>query len=132
MQPYRLEMGTKLSNPRGEDLYDYWGNFITEICNQTIKSHKNKSIICLASNEYIKAINVKNLDGDFITCHFKEMKNGIPKTIGLFAKRARGMMARFMIQNRIEEPKDLQKFDSDGYHFVSDLSDEGNYVYVRE
>ena len=132
MQPYRLEMGTKLSNPRGEDLYDFWGDLLTKACNDSVKDHKDNSVICLASNEYIKAIQPKDLDGKFITCHFKEMKGGVPKTIGLFAKRARGMMARYMIQSRIETPEELKNFDVDGYAFVDGLSDETNYVFVRD
>lgn len=132
IQPYRLEMGTRLSNSRGESLYDFWGDKLTKACNEITKSHKERSVICLASNEYIKAIQPKNLDGNFITCHFKEIKNGVPKTIGLFAKRARGMMARYMIQNRIEIPKKLQGFNADGYGFAADLSDEQNYVFLRD
>ncbi len=132
MQPYRLEMGTKLHNNRGENLYDFWGNKLTQSCNDITKSHKNNSVICLASNEYIKAIQVKDLDGDFITCHFKEVKNGTAKVIGLFAKRARGSMARYIIQNKIEEPADLKNFTEDGYVFVAEQSNENNYVFLRD
>lgn len=132
MQAYRLEMGTKLPNNRGEDLYDFWGERITDECNKVIKNHKNKTIISLASNEYIKAIKTNALDGDFMTCHFKEIKNGAPKVIGLFAKRARGMMARFMIQHKIETPEGLKDFDKDGYTFDASLSDNNNYVFLRE
>jgi len=132
MQAYRLEMGTKLHNDRGEDLYDFWGDIITQTVNKAVSDHKDKSVICLASNEYIKAVQPKDLDGPFITCHFKEMKNGAPKTIGLFAKRARGMMARYMIQNRIEEPEGLKGFDVDGYQFVPDMSDDKNYTFLRD
>ena len=132
MQPYRLEMGTKLRNPRGENLYDFWGEILTNACNDTLKSHKDNSVISLASNEYIKSIKPKQLDGAFITCHFKEMKDGVPKTIGLFAKRARGMMARYMIQNRIETPDALKNFNQDGYEFIAALSDETNYTFLRD
>lgn len=131
MQPYRLEMGKKLKNPRGEDLYDFWGDIITRACNDATKSHKNNSVICLASNEYIKSVKPKALDGAFITCHFKEMKDGAPKVIGLFAKRARGSMARYMIQNRIEEPESLKDFDINGYTFDKTASDAENYVFIR-
>ena len=132
MQAYRLEMGTKLNNARGEDLYDFWGDVITRTVNDHTKSHKDNSVICLASNEYIKAIQPANLNGNFIICHFKEMKNGAPKVIGLFAKRARGMMARYMIQNRIETPEELKSFDVDGYQFMPGESDEQNYVFLRD
>lgn len=132
MQAYRLEMGTKLTNTKGEDLYDFWEDKITKICNELVKPHKDKTIISLASNEYIKAIQPKKLEGCFITCHFKELKHGAPKVIGLFAKRARGSMARFIIQNRIETPNGLKEFKKDGYEYVESLSDEHNFVFLRE
>lgn len=131
MQPYRLEMGTGLVNDRGEDLYDFWGTLLSNKCNEIVKIHKDKTIISLASNEYIKAMNKKSLDVPFITCHFKEIKDGKPKVIGLFAKRARGMMARHMIQNRIETPEGLKDFDGGGYQFSSQQSTETDYVFVR-
>ena len=132
MQAYRLEMGTKLNNPRGEDLYDFWNDRLTKACEKTVKNHKDKSIISLASNEYIKAVKPKELNVPFITCHFKELKNGAPKTIGLFAKRARGAMARYIIQNRVETSTGLKKFKADGYGFMAELSDDENYVFLRE
>jgi len=132
MQAYRLEMGTKMKNARGEDLYDFWGDLITHACNDAVKDHKDKTIISLASNEYIKAVRPKGLNGGFITCHFKQLKDGAPKTIGLFAKRARGTMARYIIQNQIETPSDLTSFQEDGYGFVESLSDDHNYVFLRE
>lgn len=131
MQAYRLEMGTKLTNTRGKDLYDFWGNLLTEACNDAVKDHKDKTILSLASNEYIKAIKPKHLNSAFITCHFKELKGEEVKTIGLFAKRARGMMARFIIKNRIESPEGLKKFKESEYEFVDSLSDEENYVFLR-
>lgn len=132
MQAYRLEMGTKLSNPQGKDLYDFWGDRITEACNTILADHADKTVISLASNEYIKSVQPKNLSGDFITCHFKEMKNGAPKVIGLFAKRARGMMARYMIQNQIETPAGLKNFAEDGYKFQPDVSSNTDYVFLRD
>jgi cytoplasmic iron level regulating protein YaaA (DUF328/UPF0246 family) len=131
MQPYRLEMGTSFTNPRGKDLYAFWGDLLTKACNEAVKDHKDQSVINLASGEYIKAINAKKLDGPFVTCHFKEMKNGAPKVIGLFAKRARGMMARYMIQNRIETVEGLKGFNSDGYEYREDLSEDRSLVFVR-
>lgn len=131
MQAYRLEMSTKLHNDRGEDLYDFWGDVITNTINKAVKTHKNQSVICLASNEYIKSVKPKNLDGAFITCHFKEVRDGVPKVLGLYAKRARGAMARYMIQNRIEEPNGLKSFDNDEYQFDDSLSDDSNYVFLR-
>lgn len=132
MQAYRLEMGTKLSNPRGNTLYDFWDGVLTEAANKAVAKHKDKTIISLASNEYIKAIKPKDLNSDFITCHFQEIKNGEPKTIGLFAKRARGMMARYIIQNKIETPEGLKDFDKDDYNFFPSLSDKANYFFLRD
>lgn len=131
MRAYRLEMGTKLHNPRGEDLYDFWGTLIADAINDITRAHKDRTVVSLASNEYIKAVKPKALEGDFITCHFKEMKDTGPKVIGLFAKRARGAMARFMIQNRLETPEGLKDFTNDGYSFQADLSDDHNLVFLR-
>tara|TARA_R110001592_G_scaffold3525_17_gene20007 strand:- start:848 stop:1615 length:768 start_codon:yes stop_codon:yes gene_type:complete len=131
IQPYRLEMGKKLHNPRGENLYDFWGDIITQACNDATAKHKNRSVICLASNEYIKSVKIDALQGDFITCHFKEIKDGAPKVIGLFAKRARGSMARYMIKHQIETPKELKNFNVNGYAFDPSSSDDHNYVFIR-
>lgn len=131
MQAYRLEMGAKLVNKIGSNLYDFWGDTLTNYCNSLVKNHKDKTIVSLASNEYIKSIDASELDGDFITCHFKEMKSGKPKVIGLFAKRARGMMARYIIQKRIDCAEDIKSFSEDCYKFKPSLSDSNNYVFVR-
>jgi cytoplasmic iron level regulating protein YaaA (DUF328/UPF0246 family) len=132
VQAYRLEMGTKLPNDQGENLYDFWGDRLSQYCEEALGDHKNKTIISLASNEYIKSIRLKALSVPFITCHFKEVKDDVPKVIGLFAKRARGMMARYMIQNRIETPEDLKNFDMDGYVFNASLSSEQDFVFLRK
>ncbi len=132
MQAYRLEMGTKLENEKGKNLYDFWGEKLTNCLNEDIKSHKNKVFVNLASNEYISAVDPKKLDGDMITPQFKEMKDGKPKMIGLFAKRARGMMARFMVENKIEKPEDLKDFNMDGYQFQTKASNEREYVFLRD
>ena len=131
MHPYRLEMGTKLANERGKDLYAFWGDRLAEACNAALEGHASRTVICLASNEYSKAIVKEKIDGDFITCHFKEMRDGVPKVIGLFAKKARGMMARYMIKTRAEKPNDLKDFQDGGYVFVPNLSGEKDYVFVR-
>lgn len=127
LQPYRLEMGTKLSNQNGEDLYDFWADEIA----QAIDGYGHEAVINLASNEYMRAVPRKSLKTPMITCHFKELKNGQAKIVGLFAKRARGMMARYMIQNRIENPADLKDFAEDGYVFQPDMSDQSDYVFLR-
>ncbi|TVQ84540.1 MAG: peroxide stress protein YaaA [Micavibrio sp.] len=132
MQPYRLEMGTKFKNPKGEDLYDFWQGLLTDAVNDDVAAHKNRVVVNLASNEYIKAVDPKALDAEFITPHFKEIKDGKAKIIGLLAKRARGAMARYIIQNRIEDPEELQKFAEDGYRFRPDLSKDSEPVFTRE
>lgn len=131
IQPYRLEMGSRLSTERGKNLYDFWGSRLTDACNALTVSHENRTVVSLASNEYIKAIQPQSLDGPFVTCHFKEMRDGVPKTIGLVAKRARGMMARFIVRNRVENEDDLKGFAEDGYSFVPELSNDEDLVFVR-
>lgn len=131
MQPYRLEMGTKLSNDNGENLYDFWGDKITAYIQSAIKDHKAPYVINLASNEYIKAVKEKSFGDAFITCHFKENRDGKLKTIGLMAKRARGMMARYIIQNKIETPEGLKAFTSGDYAFDASLSDAQNLYFTR-
>lgn len=132
MQPYRLEMGTKFATEKGEDLYDFWGDTLTHAVNDDTKGHSCPSVINLASNEYIKAIQKKKLSVDFITPHFKEIKDGTPKTIGIFAKRARGMMARYIIQNRVDDVAGLKKFNDGGYQYQEDPSTDNDIVFTRQ
>jgi cytoplasmic iron level regulating protein YaaA (DUF328/UPF0246 family) len=131
MQAYRLEMGVKIRNPRGEDLYDYWGDLITQEINRVCKANGLKAVINLASGEYIKAVKADKLDVPMMTPVFREVKDGQAKIIGLMAKRARGMMARFMIVNRLEKPEDLQAFSEGGYKFNPALSDETHWEFSR-
>jgi|TARA_R110000868_G_scaffold60966_2_gene185557 cytoplasmic iron level regulating protein YaaA (DUF328/UPF0246 family) len=131
MQPYRLEMGTKIANDHGENLYDFWGDKITQYIQGAIKDHKAPYVVNLASNEYIKAVKAKAFGAYFITCHFKENRDGKLKTIGLMAKRARGMMARYMVQRRIDAPEGLKKFTDGGYAFDASLSDAQNLYFTR-
>ena len=132
IQPYRLEMGSKLSTQRGKDLYDFWGSQLTDACNEITASHENRTVVSLASKEYIGAIRPQDLAGPFLTCHFKEMRDGVPKTIGFVAKKARGRMARFMVQNRVETLDDLKGFGADGYAFEAGLSSDEDLVFVRD
>ncbi len=132
IQPYRLEMGSRLSTRRGRNLYAFWGSRPTDACNEATASHENRTVVCLASGEYIKAIQPKKLAGPFVTCHFKEIRNGEPQTIGFIAKKARGTMARFMIQNRVENVDDLKGFGEDGYSFEPGLSSDEDLVFVRD
>lgn len=132
MQPYRLEMGTKLSNPGGEDLYDFWGDRITDAINDAIEGEKDPVVVNLASNEYIKAVRPARLNARFITPVFKEVRDGQARVLGMVAKRARGMMARYIIENRIEKVEDLTRFDKDGYRFMPDLSDNSRLEFHRQ
>ncbi|BAC93423.1 conserved hypothetical protein [Vibrio vulnificus YJ016] len=132
MQPYRLEMGTKLANPKGSNLYQFWGNVITEKLNEAIAAQGDNVLINLASNEYFKAVKPKALDAQVITPIFKDAKNGQYKVISFFAKKARGMMARYIIENRISSVADLTQFDSAGYYFVEEESTPTELVFKRE
>lgn len=131
MQPYRLEMGTKLSNSEGEDLYDFWSDELTKACNETVLEYKHKAVVNLASKEYISAIDPDALNVPFITCHFKKIKDGKARVIGILAKKARGMMARYIIQNRIEDPEGLKSFKKDGYQYSADDSTQSDLVFVQ-
>ena len=132
IQPYRLEMGTKLLNGRGGDLYSFWGKDIAKAVNSDEAKSKNKALINLASNEYSKAIDRKALEVPVITPTFKEIKDGQARVLGMFAKQARGMMARFMILNRIKDPEGLKDFDLGGYRFQPKLSSETDWVFTRK
>ncbi len=130
MQAYRLEMGTKFKNKRGKDLYEFWGNKLEENVNQRLKK-KDSVLVNLASQEYFKAINPKKLNTSIITPVFKNKKNGEYKMIALFAKKARGMMVRYAIDNKITDVEDLKGFDYEGYKFSKKLSSEQELVFTR-
>ncbi|USD65736.1 peroxide stress protein YaaA [Vibrio sp. SCSIO 43136] len=132
MQPYRLEMGTRLANERGTNLYQFWGNIVTDKVNQALNAQGDNVLINLASNEYFKSVKAKSVDGTIITPVFKDCKNGQYKVISFYAKKARGMMARYIIQNRIEKLEDLTKFDVAGYYFEPTESTATEYVFKRE
>lgn len=131
---YRLEMGTKLKVNGLKDLYEFWDTTLEESLIEELKSHSNKTIINLASNEYFKAIEgLKNSDKvKVVTPIFKEYRNDKYKIITLNAKKARGMMTRYIIQNEIENIEDIKKFDIDGYSFNEDMSNENELVFTRE
>ena len=128
--PYRLEMGTKLQNSRGKNLYEFWGNKITDLLNKDFES-ENDIVINLASEEYYKSINNKNLNNKVITPVFKEYKNGSYKTIAIYAKKARGLMSRYIIDNEIDNSDGLKTFNKEGYSFDENLSNNLNYVFTR-
>ncbi len=132
MQAYRLEMGTKLDNPKGKDLYAYWGNTLTQVLNQLLEQDTSPILINLASNEYFKAIVTKELTGRLVTPVFKDRKNGNYKIISFFAKKARGMMARFIIENQLTNVEDLKAFDKAGYYYSELQSTENQWVFLRE
>jgi cytoplasmic iron level regulating protein YaaA (DUF328/UPF0246 family) len=115
VQPYRLEMGSRMKNPQGSDLYDFWAGDLAEAIDRAVSDHKEPVVINLASNEYFKAARAKTMEARVITPIFKEVKDGEAKVLGMFAKRARGMMARFMVTKRIEDSEKLKKFNIGGY-----------------
>ena len=131
IEPYRLEMGSKLKGTHGSSLYDYWGNKISENLNQHAKKIGSQILVNCASNEYFNVINLKNLLLKVITPIFMERKNGKEKIISFYAKNARGAMARFIIQNCLQREEDLKKFNLDGYNFSSEKSSEGKLVFIR-
>lgn len=133
IQPYRLEMGTRFKTPRGDNLYDFWGDRITDALNQDLKKMKSGLLVNLASNEYFKAVKPKQLDADVITPVFRDYKNGQYKIISFFAKKARGMMAAYICKNRITTAKDLQGFNRAGYRFDRKASTKPNeLVFLRD
>jgi len=131
MYPYRLEMGTKMKNENGKNLYEFWGNKITTSINALAKENNSKGIINLASVEYFTSVKTENLDLPVYSPVFKDFKNGKYKIISFFAKKARGSMARFVIQNKIKNPADLNKFNLDGYKYSKKESSEYSPVFLR-
>ncbi|MGF1725970.1 peroxide stress protein YaaA [Photobacterium nomapromontoriensis] len=132
MQPYRLEMGTKLVNPRGNNLYQFWGDIITDKLNTALTEQGDNILVNLASNEYFKAVKTKKLTGTVITPVFKDAKNGTYKIISFYAKKARGMMARYIIDHHVDSIDGLKAFDSAGYYFVPAESTTSELVFKRE
>ncbi|WP_338763293.1 peroxide stress protein YaaA [Bernardetia sp. ABR2-2B] len=128
IQPYRLEMKTALKTSRGKNLYEFWGKFLTDYFNTR---YPNETILNLASQEYSKAIFNRHFKLKQIVPLFKEEKDGELKTVAIYAKRARGKMARYIIQNKIKQESKLKSYDEDGYKFNADLSDETEWVFTR-
>ncbi len=132
MLPYRLEMGTRFAaTPKITNLYKFWGDKLTDYLNQEMSDSSETALINLASNEYFKALNVKKLDAEIYTPIFKDNSNGQYKTIMMYAKKARGSMARFIIDNELNNPEDLKAFDTDGYAFNPLMSKEKEWVFTR-
>jgi cytoplasmic iron level regulating protein YaaA (DUF328/UPF0246 family) len=131
LQPYRLEMGTRLKTKRGSNLYDFWGETISKTLNAAAEGHADPTLVNLASQEYFGAVDAKALKLPVVTCHFKEEKGNTLRVLGFFAKKARGRMARFAVDNRVENAEDLKAFDLDGYAFRADLSTPADWVFAR-
>ena len=131
LQPYRLEMGTKLSNSRGKDLYAFWGNIITDHLNRALQEQGDDVLLNLASDEYFKSVRVKQLAGRVITPVFQDEKNGKYKIISFYAKKARGLMARYLVKERITKPEQLLDFTVGGYGYCPELSTENKWVFRR-
>jgi cytoplasmic iron level regulating protein YaaA (DUF328/UPF0246 family) len=131
MHPYRLEMGTRLPNPRGKNLYDFWGERVTEALNADLEQAGAGALVNLASEEYFKSVKPKRLAVPVIAPVFEDWKNGRYKIISFFAKRARGMMARYAAERAIADPEQLKDFDVDGYGFVPEASNEREWVFRR-
>ena len=132
MQAYRLEMGTKLANPQGKDLYAYWGNKLTDGINHLLQQQTDPVLVNLASNEYFKAVKHKQLQGQLITPVFKDYKNGKYKIISFFAKKARGMMAKHIIENAITNIEEIKEFTRAGYYFSAEQSTDSQWVFLRD
>lgn len=131
MQPYRLEMGTKLTNPAGKDLYSFWGETLTQALNEALAAQGDDVMINLASDEYFKAVQPKKLQGRLIKPVFLDEKNGKFKIISFYAKKARGLMCRYIIENRLQQAEQLKQFDLEGYFFDEENSRADEWVFKR-
>ena len=131
IQPYRLEMGTKLKTSKGQNLYDYWGTKLTTGLNEALKESKEGTLVNLASNEYFGAVQPKLLEGSLLNIGFKEKRNGQLKFVSFSAKKARGLMAKFIIKERLKNPDDLKNFDLEDYKFNKKLSSELEWTFSR-
>lgn len=131
MQPYRLEMGTKFRNEAGKDLYAFWGETLLDAINAELDTLSRPVAVNLASEEYFKAAVGRKFKGELIQPVFEDWKNGKYKIISFFAKRARGLMTRYAVVNRLQTPEGLKDFDSDGYAFAPEASDDRSWVFRR-
>lgn len=132
MMPYRLEMGTKLKNKRGHNLYEFWGSIITDQINQDLAEIDAKVLVNLASDEYYKSVNEKKIQAEIIKPVFLDQKNGKYKVISFYAKKARGLMARYLIENKLSQVEQLKAFDSEGYYFDAESSSNKELVFKRD
>jgi uncharacterized protein len=131
IQPYRLEMGVRLKTKRGQSLYDFWGPRVSEALNEAARGRKQKVLINCASQEYFGAVDPAALQMPVITCRFLEEKDGEARMLSFYAKRARGMLARYAIDHRLSKATDLRGFDTAGYRFVAGLSSDAEFTFAR-
>ena len=131
IHPYRLEMGTALRNTAGKDLYEFWGGKVTQALNEALAGQRSKVLINLASNEYYKVVQTQNIDGRIVTINFKEWRRDAYRFVSFSAKKARGLMARYMIDQRAERADDLKAFDVEGYAFNEELSSRDEWIFTR-
>ncbi len=132
IQAYRLEMGCKLRNSRGDNLYQFWGDIITNELNQSLQENNDDVLINLASTEYFKSVKTTLLNATVVTPIFKDWKNGQYKIISFFAKKARGLMARYIIQNKLTKADDIKQFDLGGYQYEPSMSKGNDWVFTRK
>lgn len=132
MMPYRLEMGTRLENPRGHNLYEFWGDIITNLINEDLEQAGSNVLVNIASDEYYKSVKESKIKAEIIKPVFLDQKNGKYKVISFYAKKARGLMARFMIENQLSSIEDLKSFNTDGYYFDAASSLAGELVFKRD
>lgn len=132
IQPYRLEMGTKLKNECGDNLYEFWGEKVTEVINARMADSDDNVLINLASNEYFKAVKKKALKADVITPRFEDEKNGQYKVISFYAKKARGLMVKYAADNKLTNAEQLKQFDLAGYYFCEEASDDKTWTFRRD
>ncbi|MHA5056198.1 peroxide stress protein YaaA [Acinetobacter schindleri] len=132
MMPYRLEMGTKLANSRGHNLYEFWGHIITELINYDLAAANSELLVNIASDEYYKSVKENKIQAEIIKPIFLDQKNGKYKVISFYAKKARGLMARFIIENQIDRVEDLKGFNTEGYYFDAESSLKGELVFKRD
>ena len=132
IQPYRLEMGTKLQNKDGNNLYEFWGENVTDVINARMAASDDKVLINLASNEYFKVIKKKALNAEIVTPRFEDEKNGVYKVISFYAKKARGLMVKYAADNKLSHAEQLKQFDLAGYYYVDEPSDDKTWVFRRD
>ena len=132
MQAYRLEMGTQLPNSRGANLYEFWGDIITDAINRDLKQQAPHTLVNLASNEYFKSVRAEKISAEIITPVFKDQKNGVYKIISFFAKKARGLMSRYIVAHRLSEPEAIKDFDVAGYRYDASASSAREWVFLRD